>query len=34
MLKKAFLACAVILSLASTASGAVVAYVLQTPGVV
>jgi hypothetical protein len=34
MLKKFFLACAVVLCFASTASGAVVAYVLQTPGVV
>ena len=34
MLKKAFLVCALVLLFASSASGAVVTYVLETPGVV
>jgi hypothetical protein len=34
MLKRAVIACAAILTVASGASGAVVTYVLQTPGVV
>ena len=34
MLKKAFLACATVFLFASSASGAAVTYVLETPGVV
>jgi hypothetical protein len=34
MLNRAILACVTMLSFASAASGAVVTYVLQTPGVV